>query len=88
MPKPLSQAWCDRCLCRDFIQAKLALANASPSSSAPKPKIIGVPPSQGRGGNQTPRTQSSVFVSQPLPSPKSSGSHAGRRVPSLPSPPT
>ncbi|KAJ7739631.1 hypothetical protein B0H14DRAFT_3609938 [Mycena olivaceomarginata] len=50
MPKPLSQAWCDRCLRRDFIQAKLALANASASSSAPKPKIIGVPPSQGRGG--------------------------------------
>ncbi|KAJ7806096.1 hypothetical protein B0H14DRAFT_1577980 [Mycena olivaceomarginata] len=50
MPKPLSQAWCDCCLRRDFIQAKLALANASPSSSAPKPKIIGVPPSQGRGG--------------------------------------
>ncbi|KAF8199963.1 kinase-like domain-containing protein [Mycena galopus ATCC 62051] len=57
-----------------IIQAELALANASPSSSAPKPKIIGVPPSQGRGGNQTPRTQSSIFVSQPLPSPKSSGS--------------
>ncbi|KAJ7121341.1 kinase-like domain-containing protein [Mycena crocata] len=54
--------------------AELALASASPSSSAPKPKIIGVPPSQGRGGNQTPRTQSSIFVSQPLPSPKSSGS--------------
>ncbi|KAJ7802088.1 hypothetical protein B0H14DRAFT_1668387 [Mycena olivaceomarginata] len=50
MPKPLSQAWCDRCLRRDFIQAKLALTNASASSSAPKPKIIGVPPSQGRGG--------------------------------------
>ncbi|KAJ6507201.1 kinase-like protein [Mycena vitilis] len=57
-----------------IIQAELALASASPSSSAPKPKIIGVPPSQGRGGNQTPRTQSSIFVSQPLPSPKSSGS--------------
>ncbi|KAJ7267646.1 kinase-like domain-containing protein [Mycena haematopus] len=57
-----------------IIQAELALANASPSSSAPKPKIIGVPPSQGRGGNQTPRTQSSIFVSQPLPSPKSNGS--------------
>ncbi|KAJ7162087.1 kinase-like protein [Mycena filopes] len=57
-----------------IIQSELALASASPSSSAPKPKIIGVPPSQGRGGNQTPRTQSSIFVSQPLPSPKSSGS--------------
>ncbi|CAK5265408.1 unnamed protein product [Mycena citricolor] len=57
-----------------IIQSELALASASPSSSAPKPKIIGVPPSQGRGGNQTPRTQSSIFVSQPLPSPKSSSS--------------
>ncbi|KAJ6629478.1 kinase-like domain-containing protein [Mycena sp. CBHHK59/15] len=57
-----------------IIQAEFALASASPSSSAPKPKIIGVPPSQGRGGNQTPRTQSSIFASQPLPSPKSSGS--------------
>ncbi|KAJ6498801.1 kinase-like protein [Mycena sanguinolenta] len=57
-----------------IIQTELALANAVPSGSAPKQKIIGVPPSQGRGGNQTPRTQSSIFVSQPLPSPKSSGS--------------
>ncbi|KAJ7451847.1 kinase-like protein [Mycena galericulata] len=57
-----------------IIQAELALASASPSNSAPKPKIIGVPPSQGRGGNQTPRTQSSIFASQPLPSPRSSGS--------------
>ncbi|KAJ7661665.1 kinase-like domain-containing protein [Mycena rosella] len=53
-----------------IIQAELA----PPSSAAPKPRLIGVPPSQGRGGNQTPRTQSSVFVSQPLPSPRSSGS--------------
>ncbi|KAJ7282734.1 kinase-like domain-containing protein [Mycena rebaudengoi] len=57
-----------------IVQSEIALANASPSSSAPNPKITGVPPSQGRGGNQTPRTQSSIFVSQPLPSPKSSGS--------------
>nr|GAT46892.1 kinase-like protein [Mycena chlorophos] len=65
-----------------IIQAELAAAAAaasassSPSnpSSLPKPKIIGVPPSQGRGGNQTPRTQSAIFVSQPLPSPKSSSS--------------
>ncbi|KAJ7467190.1 kinase-like protein [Mycena latifolia] len=53
-----------------IIQAELA----PPSNAAPKPRLIGVPPSQGRGGNQTPRTQSSVFVSQPLPSPRSSGS--------------
>jgi len=36
-------------------------------------KLIGVPPSKGRGGNQTPRSES-VFItgSQPLPSPSSS----------------
>ncbi|RDB19263.1 Serine/threonine-protein kinase SKY1 [Hypsizygus marmoreus] len=36
------------------------------------PKITGVPPSKGRGGNQTPRSES-VFItgSQPLPSPSS-----------------
>ncbi|KAF7322067.1 Kinase-like protein [Mycena kentingensis (nom. inval.)] len=57
--------------------AAAASASSSPSqSSIPKPKIIGVPPSQGRGGNQTPRTQSAIFVSQPLPSPKSSSSLA------------
>ncbi|KAJ7049702.1 kinase-like domain-containing protein [Mycena amicta] len=61
-----------------IIQSELAAAEAAASSpsqsSVPKPKIIGVPPSQGRGGNQTPRTQSAIFVSQPLPSPKSSSS--------------
>ncbi|KAF7315909.1 Kinase-like protein [Mycena indigotica] len=63
-----------------IIQSELAAAAAvspsdsSPSPTQPKPKIIGVPPSQGRGGNQTPRTQSAIFVSQPLPSPKSSTS--------------
>ncbi|KAF9042695.1 kinase-like domain-containing protein [Rhodocollybia butyracea] len=36
-------------------------------------RIIGVPPSTGRGGNQTPRTESLVITSsQPLPSPSSS----------------
>lgn len=36
-------------------------------------KLVGVPPSRGRGGNQTPRSES-VFItgSQPLPSPSSS----------------
>jgi serine/threonine-protein kinase SRPK3 len=38
-------------------------------------KLVGVPPSKGRGGNQTPRSES-VFItgSQPLPSPSSFGS--------------
>ncbi|KAG8897008.1 serine/threonine protein kinase, CMGC group [Tulasnella sp. 403] len=38
-------------------------------------KLVGVPPSKGRGGNQTPRSDSvSVYItgSQPLPSPSSS----------------
>ncbi len=37
--------------------------------------LVGVPPSKGRGGNQTPRSES-VFItgSQPLPSPSSSSS--------------
>jgi serine/threonine-protein kinase SRPK3 len=43
------------------------------SSASGKTKLIGVPPSKGRGGNQTPRSES-VFItgSQPLPSPSSS----------------
>jgi serine/threonine-protein kinase SRPK3 len=43
------------------------------SSASAKTKLIGVPPSKGRGGNQTPRSES-VFItgSQPLPSPSSS----------------
>lgn len=35
--------------------------------------MVGVPPSKGRGGNQTPRSESiSIHSSQPLPSPSSS----------------
>ncbi|KAH9483406.1 Serine/threonine-protein kinase SKY1 [Psilocybe cubensis] len=43
-----------------------------PTGGAPT-KIVGVPPSKGRGGNQTPRSES-IFItgSQPLPSPSSS----------------
>ncbi|KZV67786.1 kinase-like protein [Peniophora sp. CONT] len=53
-----------------IIQAELA---ASASASTPPTKLVGVPPSRGRGGNQTPRSES-VFItgSQPLPSPSSS----------------
>ncbi|KAL0569080.1 serine/threonine protein kinase, CMGC [Marasmius crinis-equi] len=43
-------------------------------SNAPnQPSLIGVPPSIGRGGNQTPRSESiAISHSQPLPSPSSS----------------
>ncbi|KAL1690023.1 kinase-like domain-containing protein [Schizophyllum commune] len=59
-----------------IIEAELAASAApSPSSSAPRTKLVGVPPSKGRGGNQTPRAES-VFItgSQPLPSPSSTSS--------------
>ncbi|KAF8682773.1 CMGC SRPK protein kinase [Rhizoctonia solani] len=51
------------------VQAEL---ESSQNSQAPT-KIVGVPPSRGRGGNQTPRSES-IFItgSQPLPSPSSS----------------
>jgi serine/threonine-protein kinase SRPK3 len=54
-----------------IIEAELAAQSAS-AQSAPT-RLVGVPPSRGRGGNQTPRSES-VFItgSQPLPSPSSS----------------
>ncbi|KAM6501028.1 kinase-like protein [Amanita muscaria] len=56
-----------------IIQSELATSSAN-ASAAPS-KLVGVPPSKGRGGNQTPRSES-VFItgSQPLPSPSSFGS--------------
>ncbi|KAI0261768.1 kinase-like domain-containing protein [Gloeopeniophorella convolvens] len=53
-----------------IIQAELATASAN--GTPPPTKLVGVPPSRGRGGNQTPRPDS-VFItgSQPLPSPSS-----------------
>lgn len=55
----------------EIIEAELAAQSAS--ASAPPTRLVGVPPSKGRGGNQTPRSES-VFItgSQPLPSPSSS----------------
>ena len=49
------------------------LASASANGTPPPTRLVGVPPSRGRGGNQTPRPES-VFItgSQPLPSPSSS----------------
>ncbi|KIK61533.1 hypothetical protein GYMLUDRAFT_198918 [Collybiopsis luxurians FD-317 M1] len=56
-------------------KADAAAQAASRPSSAQghNGRIIGVPPSTGRGGNQTPRSESLVITSsQPLPSPSSS----------------
>ncbi|GLB35703.1 putative CMGC SRPK protein kinase [Lyophyllum shimeji] len=60
-----------------IIQAELAAAPPPPPTAAAPhvphaSKLTGVPPSKGRGGNQTPRSES-VFItgSQPLPSPSS-----------------
>ena len=54
-----------------LIEAELAATAASP---APPTRLVGVPPSKGRGGNQTPRSESIHIItgSQPLPSPSSS----------------
>ena len=53
-----------------LIEAELAATAASP---APPTRLVGVPPSKGRGGNQTPRSESiHITGSQPLPSPSSS----------------
>jgi serine/threonine-protein kinase SRPK3 len=46
---------------------------AAASATPPPTRLIGVPPSKGRGGNQTPRSDSIYITeSQPLPSPSSS----------------
>ncbi|KAJ4468783.1 kinase-like domain-containing protein [Lentinula aciculospora] len=70
-----------------IIQAELAKskqANASSTDSSSNPSsgrmsgVVGVPPSTGRGGNQTPRSESLVITSsQPLPSPSSSFGSTG-----------
>ena len=53
-----------------IIQSELASTSTSPMAAT---KLVGVPPSKGRGGNQTPRSESvSIHSSQPLPSPSSS----------------
>ncbi|TFK63185.1 kinase-like protein [Pluteus cervinus] len=62
-------------ICIDDVESIIEneLAQSSASQSNPPTKLVGVPPSKGRGGNQTPRSES-VFItgSQPLPSPSSS----------------
>ncbi|PPR07639.1 hypothetical protein CVT24_006547 [Panaeolus cyanescens] len=62
-------------ICIDDVEAIIQseLAAASALASTPPTRLVGVPPSKGRGGNQTPRSES-IFItgSQPLPSPSSS----------------
>ncbi|KAF6742143.1 CMGC/SRPK protein kinase [Ephemerocybe angulata] len=62
-------------ICIDDVESVIGaeLANSAAASATPPTRLIGVPPSKGRGGNQTPRSES-VFItgSQPLPSPSSS----------------
>ncbi|CAE6434291.1 unnamed protein product [Rhizoctonia solani] len=60
-------------ICIDDVEAVVQAELESSQNSQAPTKIVGVPPSRGRGGNQTPRSES-IFItgSQPLPSPSSS----------------
>ncbi|KAH9958529.1 kinase-like domain-containing protein [Lactifluus volemus] len=62
-------------ICIDDVESLIQneVASASANGTPPPTRLVGVPPSRGRGGNQTPRPES-VFItgSQPLPSPSSS----------------
>lgn len=58
----------------DDVESIIQTELSNPTTGAgPSTRLVGVPPSKGRGGNQTPRSES-VFItnSQPLPSPSSS----------------
>lgn len=59
-------------ICIDDVEA-VVKAELETSPAAVPTKLVGVPPSQGRGGTQTPRSDH-IFItgSQPLPSPSSS----------------
>jgi serine/threonine-protein kinase SRPK3 len=59
-------------ICIEDVEAVVAAELATCPAAVPT-KIVGVPPSQGRGGTQTPR-RDGIFItgSQPLPSPSSS----------------
>lgn len=59
-------------ICIDDVEA-VVQAELQTNPAAVPTKLVGVPPSQGRGGAQTPRREG-VFItgSQPLPSPSSS----------------
>ena len=62
-------------ICIDDVESIISaeLATSSAGVNTPPTRLVGVPPSKGRGGNQTPRSES-IFItgSQPLPSPSSS----------------
>ena len=60
-------------ICIDDVEAVVQAELESAQNNQAPTKIVGVPPSRGRGGNQTPRSES-IFItgSQPLPSPSSS----------------
>ncbi|KAG8217110.1 kinase-like protein [Butyriboletus roseoflavus] len=61
-------------ICIDDVESIISAELATSANTTPPPsRLIGVPPSKGRGGNQTPRSES-IFIteSQPLPSPSSS----------------
>ncbi|PWZ03663.1 kinase-like protein [Testicularia cyperi] len=59
-------------ICIDDVEAVVEAELRSNPAAVPT-KLVGVPPSQGRGGTQTPR-RDGIFItgSQPLPSPSSS----------------
>src|SRR5260221_421715 len=61
-------------VCIEDVELVVETELQSTAAAAPT-LLVGVPPSKGRGGNQTPRSES-VFItgSQPLPSPSSSSS--------------
>lgn len=61
-------------ICLDDVESIIQSELANSASAGPAPtKLVGVPPSRGRGGNQTPRAESIYITgSQPLPSPSSS----------------
>lgn len=59
-------------ICIEDVESVVQAELASCPAAVPT-KLVGVPPSQGRMGNQTPRKESMFIVgSQPLPSPSSS----------------
>lgn len=59
-------------ICIEDVEAVVQAELASCPAAVPT-KLVGVPPSQGRGGTQTPRREGIFIVgSQPLPSPSSS----------------
>ena len=59
-------------ICIEDVESVVQAELASCPAAVPT-KLVGVPPSQGRLGNQTPRKESILIVgSQPLPSPSSS----------------